>query len=94
MVVDVIEVAEGDDLLLDISLIDVTVIVEAEDILIDDNKVFDVSLIVGLTVLIEGEDDTLLDVPTVDDITIPRVVSCDVLSAPLVTGPILLEEDN
>ena len=133
MVVDVNELVEGIDLLLDISVVDVTVIVKVNDLLSDDDKLLDVTLIINkmpldesrvagvtevvdvtfiveaddipsemlnislvvcLTVSIEVEDDILLDVPMVDDVTTPGVVSCDVLSAPSVTGLILLEEDS
>ena len=133
MVVDVNELVEGIDLLLDISVVDVTVIVKVNDLLSDDDKLLDVtlvinkmpldesrvagvtevvdvtfiveaddipsemfniSLVVCLTVLIEVEDDILLDVSMVDDVTTPGVVSCDALSAPSVTGLILLEEDS
>ena len=133
MVVDVNELVEGIDLLLNISVVDVTVIIEVNDLLSDDDKLldvtlvinkmpldesrvagvtevvdvtfiveaddipsekFNVSIVVGLIVLTEVEDDILLDVPIVDVVTTPSVVSCDVLSVPLVTGPILLVEDS
>ena len=41
------KLVEVKDVLLDISLVDVTVIVEADDILSDNVKVLDVALVVG-----------------------------------------------
>ena len=88
------KLVEVKDVLLDISLVDVNVIVETDDILSDNKVVLNVSIVVGLTVLNEVKSKILFDVPMVDDVTTPRVVSCDMLSVPSVTGPILLEEDS
>ena len=109
VIVEVNDLLADDDKLLDVTLVinkilldesrvagvtevvDVTFIVEADDI---PSEMFNISLVVSLTVLNEVEDDVLLDVPIVDVVTTPSVVSCDVLSFPLVIGLILLEKDS
>ena len=63
---------ESIDLLLDISVVDVTVIVEVNDLLSDDNKLLDVTLVVGemplnISLIVDvtavvGINDLLLDV--------------------------------
>ena len=68
MVVDVNELVESIDLLLDISVVDVTVIVEVNDLLSDDDKLLDVTLVINKMSLDESRVAGVTEVVEVNNL--------------------------